>query len=73
MRLTVRQGWFVDNFIIYGNAAEAARQSRYSRHSARWIGWENLQKTYIRKAIIERIEEIRTGAKASKNLVKPYI
>lgn len=58
MRLTVRQSWFVDNFIIYGNAAEAARQSRYSIHSARWIGWENLQKPYIRIAIVARLKEL---------------
>lgn len=66
MRLTVRQSWFVDNFIIYGNAAEAARQSRYSIHSARWIGYENLTKPYIRQTIIERIEEIRTCRRLAK-------
>lgn len=57
-RLTMKQRLFVIEWLICANAAEAARRAKYSVHSARWIGYENLQSPYILKAISERLAEL---------------
>lgn len=49
--LTPRQQRFVDEFIVSGNAAEAARRAGYSERTARQIAAENLSKPDIKAAI----------------------
>lgn len=49
--LTMKQQRFVDEFIVSGNAAEAARRAGYSERTARQIAAENLSKPDIKAAI----------------------
>jgi len=49
--LTPRQQRFVDEFIVGGNATEAARRAGYSERTARQIAAENLSKPDIQAAI----------------------
>lgn len=51
LALTPRQQRFVDEYIVCGNAAEAARRAGYSERTARQIASENLSKPDIRAAI----------------------
>ncbi len=53
-KLTPKQKAFADNYIISGNATEAAKQAGYSEKTARFIGAENLTKPNILEYIKER-------------------
>ena len=53
-KLTPKQKAFADNYIISGNATEAAKQAGYSEKSARQMGAENLSKPYILEYIQNR-------------------
>jgi phage terminase small subunit len=50
-KLTTKQGLFVSEFCIDGNASAAARRAGYSERTARQIGDENLSKPDIAEAI----------------------
>lgn len=52
--LTVRQGKFVEHYMVCGNAAEAARLAGYSAKTARVIGPENLLKPAVKAAVEAR-------------------
>lgn len=49
--LSLRQSRFVEEYVINGNASEAARRAGYSEHTARQIATENLTKPAIRARI----------------------
>lgn len=51
MALTAKQQLFVTEYIKLRNATKAARAAGYSKDSAHIIGWENLRKPEIAKAI----------------------
>lgn len=51
VKLTPRQTRFVDEFVLCGNASEAARRAGYSEKTAGAIATENLQKPAILEAI----------------------
>lgn len=53
-KLTPKQKAFADNYIISGNATEAAKQAGYSEKTARQMGAENLSKPYILEYIQSR-------------------
>lgn len=53
-KLTPKQKAFADNYIISGNATEAAKQAGYSEKSARFMGAENLTKPNILEYIQNR-------------------
>ena len=55
--LTEKQGRFVEEFLVDGNASAAARRAGYSEKTARAIGNENLTKPAIREAIDKAREE----------------
>ena len=57
-KLTLKQSRFVDNYVVCGNASEAARKAGYSPKTAGEIGHENLKKPEIRGAIAERMDEV---------------
>lgn len=50
-KLTPRQQRFVDEYVLCGNASEAARRAGYSEKTAGAIATENLQKPVILEAI----------------------
>lgn len=57
MALTGKQKAFINAYLATFNATEAARQARYKGDDASLatIGWENLRKLEIAKAISERL------------------
>lgn len=57
MKLTVKQQKFADEYIISGNATEAAIKAGYSKKTARSVGAENLTKPYIMEYINKRLNE----------------
>lgn len=58
MKLTPKQKAFADEYLICGNAAEAARKAGYSKKTATVIGSENLSKPNILEYIAERQKQI---------------
>lgn len=71
-RLTVKQKRFIEEYLIDLNATQAAIRAGYSPHTAKEIGYENLNKPHIRarvdKAIAERSK--RTGINADRVLIE---
>ena len=59
MKLTIKQKRFADEYIISGNATEAAKKAGYSKKTASVIGAENLIKPNISKYIKERLDELK--------------
>lgn len=55
--LTPKQAAFVEHYLQSWNATEAARRAGYAAKTAHSIGWENLRKPEIRKAIEARLKE----------------
>ena len=58
MKLTPKQKAFADEYLICGNATEAARKAGYNPKSARQIATENLAKPSISAYIAERQKQI---------------
>ncbi|WP_416353915.1 terminase small subunit [Agrilactobacillus fermenti] len=58
MKLTVKQQKFADEYIISGNATDAAIKAGYSKKTSYSIGNENLKKPEISKYIEKRRKEI---------------
>jgi hypothetical protein len=54
MKLTRRQARFVDEYLLSGNAAAAARAAGYSVRSARQIAFKNMSKDDIQAALQAR-------------------
>lgn len=50
-KLTLKQEAFITEYVKTGSATEAAIKAGYSIHTAGVIGYENLNKPYIRDAI----------------------
>lgn len=57
MNMTAKQKRFVDEYLVDGNGARAARCAGYSKNSARQIATENLSKPYIQAAIDEKRQQ----------------
>ena len=60
MKLTLKQQKFADEYLISGNATDAAIKAGYAKRSARSIGQENLTKPDIKNYIAERRKEIES-------------
>lgn len=60
MKLTVKQKRFADEYIISGNATDAAKKAGYSEKTAGVIGSENLIKPNISSYIKKRKDEIES-------------
>lgn len=58
MELTPKQKAFSDEYLICGNATEAAKKAGYKEKTAYSIGAENLRKPLIREYIAARQKEI---------------
>lgn len=57
MKLTEKQKRFVQEYLIDLNATQAAIRAGYSEATAKEIGYENLTKPHIAKAIQKAIDE----------------
>ena len=71
--LTLKQQRFADEYIIRGNATQAAMLAGYSKKTARSIGQENLTKPDIKKYIDERLEELESSKIAKQEEVLRYL
>lgn len=59
-KLTLKQQRFVDEYIISGNATQAAIKAGYSKKTTNRIATENLSKPVIKTAIDKRNAEIQS-------------
>lgn len=57
-KLTIKQKRFADEYIISGNASDAARKAGYSPKTAQFIASENLKKPYIMDYIKKRLDKL---------------
>ena len=71
--LTLKQQRFADEYIISGNATQAAILAGYSKKTARSIGQENLTKPDIKKYIDERLDELESSKIAKQDEVLRYL
>ncbi|MCT4374251.1 terminase small subunit [Limosilactobacillus fermentum] len=60
-RLTQKQQRFVDEYIISGNATQAAIKAGYSKKTAKQMGTENLAKPIIKAELDRRNAEIQSA------------
>lgn len=73
MKLTVKQRRFADEYIICGNATEAAIKAGYSKKTASVMASENLTKPNIKKYIDERLEAIQNDKIADQREVMEFL
>ena len=73
MKLTIKQQRFADEYIISGNATEAAIMAGYAKRAAYQQGAENLKKPHIKTYIAERLEAINSAKIADQTEVLQYL
>lgn len=73
MKLTPKQRKFADEYIISGNATQAAKAAGYSEKTAKDIGAENLSKPNIKAYIDEKLAEISSKKTADAKEVLEYL
>lgn len=73
MKLTEKQKRFADEYIISGNATQAAIKAGYSKKTANRIATENLSKLVIKNYIDERLEELKSERTADAQEVLEYL
>lgn len=71
-KLTQKQQRFVDEYLVSGNATQAALKAGYSKKAAKQIGTENLAKPSIKAYIEERSAEIASAKIASAREVMEF-
>lgn len=72
-KLTLKQQRFADEYIISGNATEAAVKAGYSKKTARSIGQENLTKPDIKKYIDEKMEQLKSDKVADQQEILEFL
>ena len=73
MKLTIKQQRFADEYIISGNATDAAIKAGYAKRAAYQQGAENLRKPHIKTYINERLEAINSAKIADQTEVLQYL
>lgn len=73
MKLTIKQQRFADEYIISGNASDAAIKAGYAKRAAYQQGAENLKKPHIKTYIDERLEAINSAKIADQTEVLQYL
>lgn len=71
--MTPRQQKFCDEYLISGNATEAAIKAGYSRKTAKQTGSENLSKADLRAYIDEQLAKIHSAKIADAEEVMKYL
>ena len=72
-KLTLKQRRFADEYIISGNATEAAIKAGYAKRSAQQVGSENLLKPVIKSYIDKRLEELKSEKVADQQEVLEFL
>ncbi len=73
LKLTIKQQRFADEYIISGNATEAAIKAGYSKKTANVIGVENLIKPNIKTYIDEKLKKLSDKKIADQHEVLAYL
>lgn len=73
LKLTLKQKKFADEYIISGNATQAAIKAGYSKKTAYRIGAENVKKVQIKTYIDERLAKIDSKKIAKQEEVLQYL
>lgn len=73
MKLTLKQQRFADEYIISGNATDAAIKAGYSKKTANRIATENLSKLVIQTYIDEKLKELSDKKIADQQEVLSYL
>lgn len=71
--LTAKQKRFCEEYLISGNATDAAIKAGYSEKTARSVGSENLTKPDIKNYIDEKLKEIESRKIADAAEVMRYL
>ena len=71
--MTPRQQKFSDEYLISGNATDAAIKAGYSRKTAKQTGSENLSKPDLRAYIDEQLAKIHSAKIADAEEVMKYL
>lgn len=71
--MTTRQKKFCDEYLISGNATDAAIKAGYSPKTAKNIGSENLAKPDIKAYIQEQLEQLHSEKIADATEVLQYL
>lgn len=72
-KLTIKQKKFADEYIISGNATDAAKKAGYSEKTAYSIGNENLTKPVIKDYIEARMKKHEENLIASQDEILRYL
>lgn len=72
-KLTLKQQRFADEYIICGNATEAAIKAGYSKKTAGQIGEQNLKKLEIKSYIDERLAVLKSERVADQQEVLEFL
>ena len=72
-KFTPRQDKFMDEYIMKGNAAEAARNAGYSVKTADRIGHKLLRKVEIADEIARRRAELRKTCATPERIIREYL
>lgn len=73
LKLTLKQQRFADEYIISGNATQAAIKAGYSKRTANRMASENLAKPVIKAYIDERLAELESAKIAKQDEVLRYL
>lgn len=73
LKITLKQQKFADEFMISGNATDAAIKAGYSKKSAYATGAENLRKPVIIEYISERRKQIESKKIAKQKEIFEYL
>ena len=73
MKLTLKQQRFADEYIISGNATQAALTAGYAERSAYRTGADNLRKPQVKAYIDERLAELESAKIAKQDEVLRYL
>lgn len=71
--LTAKQKKFCEEYLVSGNATDAALKAGYSERTARSVGSENLTKPDIKNYIDEKLKEIESRKIADAAEVMRYL
>lgn len=71
--MTARQRKFCDEYLISGNATDAAIKAGYSPKTAKQTGSENLAKPDLRAYIDEQLEKLHSAKIADAEEVMKYL
>lgn len=73
MKLTLKQQRFADEYIISGNATQAAIKAGYSKRTANRMAAENMTKPVIKAYISERLAQLESAKIAKQDEVLRYL